>query len=371
MTADLQSIRVAGYRSIKDTEIKLRPINLLIGANGSGKSNLLSVFRMLNYLTSENLQVFVSREGGASSLLHYGAKATPQMSLTLEFATDQGVNTYAARLVHAAGDTLIFADEAIDFTRNGRPRHNLVSLGAGHRESLLQKQEPASAAKIGRTASVIRGLMNLFRFYHFHDTGPQAHVKQKVYTGDCRYLRDDAGNLAAFLLNMRVTAPDSYRQIVSVVSEVAPYFGDFALDPASGETHTILNWVPRHSETVFGPHQLSDGTIRMIALAALLLQPSLPHMIIIDEPELGLHPYAVGVLSDLIKAASCKTQLIIATQSVTLLDQFEPDDILVSNLSEGCTVIERLNETRLAEWLEDYTLSELWQKNVLGGRPGR
>ena len=209
-----------------------------------------------------------------------------------------------------------------------------------------------------------------WRVYHFHDTGPQAPPKQTSDLNDNDRLRSDAGNLAAFLYLLQERYAAHYALIRSAVRQVFPRFDDFALRPNPLNPDTIrLEWRERDSDYRFGPHQLSDGTLRFICLATLLLQPTLPSTVLIDEPELGLHPSALGVLASLVRSASARTQIIMTTQSVTLLDEFEPEQVITVDRVEGASVFERLEADSLAVWLERYTLGEIWEKNVVGARP--
>jgi predicted ATPase len=150
-------------------------------------------------------------------------------------------------------------------------------------------------------------------------------------------------------------------------------FNNFYLEPNEGG-YVMLKWMGiSPNDYVLLPQQFSDGTIRFIALATLLLQPEvmMPKVIIVDEPELGLHPYAINQLAEMIKEAAKHTQIIVATQSPGLVDEFSASQITVIERDEEneCTVVNRLNEEKLAEWLKHYSLSELWDKNVIGGRP--
>ncbi|GHV52408.1 hypothetical protein FACS1894181_15480 [Bacteroidia bacterium] len=152
-----------------------------------------------------------------------------------------------------------------------------------------------------------------------------------------------------------------------------PQFKDFYLEP-NGKGYVSLKWLDIYpNDYIFLPEQFSDGTIRFIALAALLLQPeqTIPSVIIIDEPELGLHPSAIRQLAEMIKEASMHTQVIVATQSPGLVDEFEASQVTIieSDNKNGCSTARKLNEDELKDWLENYSLSELWDKNVIGGRP--
>ncbi len=368
--SSLKRIRLAGYRSIKSMVLELGAMNVLIGVNGAGKSNLVSFFKMLNEMMGERLQQHVAVSGRAQSLLHFGPKQTPQMEAELVFETDSGTTTYAMRLFHAAQDSLIFAEEKTTFLRRDWRGHPLeVPLGAGHQETRIK----AEAEKSDPTARVTRFLLSDCRVFHFHDTSPTTRARQYCYVGDNRWLMPDAGNLAAILYALRQsTDSNAYSRIVSTVRRIAPFFDDFDLEPsAANHNEIILNWRQRGSDQVFGPHQLSDGTLRAIALVTLLMQPpeNLPTLVVVDEPELGLHPAAKTIVAGLFKKVSHHCQVLVATQSAALLDAFEPEDIVVVERDERESTFRRLDSAALAEWLEDYSVGQLWEKNVLGGGP--
>ncbi len=375
----LDRIQLSGYKSIKMMDLNLSNLNVLIGANGAGKSNLISFFKLFNYLMSNSLQQHIATSGFADAMLYYGAKRTPQISTTLHFSTPAGTNVYHMRLVNAAQDTLIFADEAISFSRQSSDRPApLISLGAGHRESKLLEEEHTNGTSDPRfnqkTAQVIKSIMQRWRVYHFHDTSSEAKIKKQGYLYDNHYLRNDGGNLAAFLFQMQQKNEKHYKRIVNTLKSVIPFFEDFVLVPNGlNPEYIMLNWreLGVDSDMIFGPHQLSDGTLRLMALITLLLQPQLPELIIIDEPELGLHPYAISVLAALLKSVSRQAQIIVSTQSVTLVDQLELEHIIVVDRENDQSAFRRLNEQELETWLDEYSLGELWEKNVLGGRPAR
>lgn len=366
----LNRITIKGFKSIRDMGLELRPLNILIGVNGAGKSNLVAFFKMINEMMGGRLQEYIATEGRAKSLLHFGPKVTPQMEAALEFEAQNGTDTYFMRLFHAAGDTLVFAEESLKFVPHDwvGPR-NPVNLGAGHQETRIRDE----ADKGDQTAKVFRHLLNHCRVFHFHDTSATARVRQYCYVGDDRWLMPDAGNLAAILyrLRNRETGP-AYRRILSSIRRIAPFFEDFELEPTGvGDKDIILNWRQKGSDQVFGPHQLSDGTLRAMALATLLQQPvnDLPDLMVVDEPELGLHPAANTIIAGLFKKASHHCQIIVATQSAALLDTFDADDVVVVERDARESKFWRQDSTRLQEWLEEYSVGQLWEKNVLGGGP--
>lgn len=359
--ARLDRIRIAGFKSIRDQEVELRPLNVLIGANGSGKSNFIGVFRLLHEIEMGGLQLFVARGGGADKILHYGRKVTDRLLLDLHF----GPSSYFCELVPAAGDSLVFAREEVHLQKPGAEGRKTESFGAGHKEA---KAAPSAEPEI---ADFVITALEDWQVYHFQDTSTAAKVKQTGDLHDNFKLRPEAGNLAAFLYRLRETEPDAYRNITDVVRLVAPFFGSFLLQPDRLNPDKIkLEWQEQGSDAYFDAHSLSDGTLRFICLATLLLQPELPSAILLDEPELGLHPYAITVLADLLRSAATRTQVIVSTQSVTLVNQLSPEDILVVDRIEGASMFRRLTQPEIATWLDDYALGELWEKNVLGGRPG-
>lgn len=361
----LQRLKINGFKSIKNMDLELRPLNILIGANGAGKSNLISFFKMLNEMMAGRLQQYIGISGYAQSLLHFGPKVTPQIEATLEFSVDNGTDTYKLRLFHAAGDKLIFAEETLYFLQTGRsfPREDV--LGAGHQETKINE----AADRNIETAKMLKFLLNRCRVYHFHDTSSTAAVRQSCYVGDERWLMPDAGNLAALLLRFREDHNIAYQRIIKTIRLIAPFFDDFVLEPRGN--NVILNWRERGSEQVFGPHQFSDGTLRAICLTTLLLQPEseLPELIIVDEPELGLHPYALNVVAAMFGKASYHTQILISTQSTSFLDNFNPEDVITVDRVDKESQFKRLNPEELEAWLEEYSLGEIWEKNIIGGGP--
>lgn len=359
----ISSIHIQGFKSIKSCHVSMGMINVLIGGNGAGKSNFISVFKLLQDVIEENLRLSVGQSGGANALLYNGRKVTERVEVTFHF----GNNGYKLALVPTDEDSFVFEDERFLY----HPVHYNVdyskSLGTGHEESEWKK---GTGTKYDRYVQPILSKQK-WRLYHFHDTSKSARVKQ---TGDLENNAElllDAGNLAAFLFRLKTEYNKSYRNIVASIRMVAPFFEEFYLEPNRNGENISLRWKQKGSYDVFNANQLSDGTIRFICLATLLLQPSelQPESIVIDEPELGLHPFAITALAEIIHTVSRNKQIILSTQSVELLNEFRVDDIMVVDRNEDGTKFKRLNEEELKEWLEtDYSLGDLWKKNILGGR---
>jgi predicted ATPase len=361
----LDYITVKGFKSIAGIEkLPLRPINVVIGPNGSGKSNFIGVFGFLHAVREGRLQDYVIKAGGAEKVLHFGSKTTPRMTVGLSF--DDEVNQYEVSFEPTAKDQLHPTGEWVSFWDHKYPRPYTTGLATHGFEAGISNE------KCSGIASHVRGHLARWRVYHVHDTSGSSPMKKTAEVNDNRFLRPDGANLAAFLYYLRLKHEPSYSLIRKTVQRVAPFFDDFALEPLKLTPDKILmEWRHKNSDLYFTADSLSDGTLRFIALATLFLQPEQyrPSVILVDEPELGLHPLAIAMLASLIRAASEKTQVIVSTQSPLLLDHFSPEDVLVADRVEGGTHFTRLDNTKLQSWLEDYSLGQLWEKNELGGRP--
>ena len=369
MDCTLDEITVKGFRSLKCLDkLKLRSINVLVGANGSGKSNFIGVFSLLHALREGKLTDFTDKRGFANRILHFGSKVTKEIQLRVSFL--DGVNGYRVSLSPTDEDRFRVHDEVCwfwDKVRYPDKPYDLTLTGDAREAGISKPQQE-------RTANWVRERLESWRTYHFHDTSDLSPMKQTADVDDNRFFRPDGSNLAAYLYFLRERHAESYDLIRRTVQSVAPFFNDFQLAPQQLNPSKIkLEWNHRSSDQYFDVSSLSDGTLRFICLATLFLQPpeQRPSVIVVDEPELGLHPYAITVLATMIKAASRKTQVIVSAQSPLLLDHFEPEDVLVTERHEGATQIRRLESLPLTEWLEDYSLGQLWEKNEFGGRPSR
>jgi predicted ATPase len=367
MESAINRISLSGFKSIQGLHgFPLLKLNVLIGANGAGKSNFVDFFRMLRALATGTFQRFIIDAGGGDGFLFMGPKTTATIEAQIAF----GMGAYSFSLKPTASGTLQVIEE-----RMGSD-DRIVSAASGTLESLLwsknenrRRSLPNPAADGGFVYDTVTG----WTVYHFHDTSPLAPMRRDQSLRDTQRFRDDALNIAPYLLHLKQKESGSYVLIRDTVRLVAPFFDDFLLRPQSKGTNELvrLEWQQKGSDFPFQPNQLSDGTIRFICLATALLQPNPPATIVIDEPELGLHPYAISLLADLIKSAAERTQVIISTQSATLLDYFDPEQVIVVNRRDGRSTFERLDKQALAEWLDDYSVGELWQKNVVQGGPAR
>jgi len=330
---------------------------------------------MVAMLRTKSLKLFMNLTGGAAALLHRGPKVTPVMSFAIEATRDDGqASGYSARLAHAAGDTLIFVDEVLRARQSSSQPWTERSLGAGHVESKLEEAAGANQWPAG----IVRGWVSRINFYHFHDTSRDSPLRQQRQQEEDDYLRSDGRNLAPYLYRLATSSDETdraaFQRIQTLVQRIAPFVKTLdptVVNPGQPQTSAVrLDWIDQNDDR-WGVHVLSDGTLRAVALFTALAQPfeRLPSFISVDEPELGLHPAAIALVVDLMRSVSQRCQILLATQSPALLDHFKAEEVVVVEAPAGASEFTRQESKALAGWLEDYKLSELYDRNVLGGRP--
>jgi len=385
----IRNINIKGFKSIdsEGVNIPLGDINVFVGANGVGKSNMISFFEMLEAINNFRLQNFIRYSGGANTVLHYGAITTKVIEL--EINIDKNISKdavirqkYICELANDVKESMFIKHEKIDLYVSKLDNVNFFEFNKGSLESdifpmskdFVSMMKKNNTNNLSADAFGLTDFINSFKVYKFADTSTNSRMRNSVYINDGRKLHSDGGNLAAFLYTLKNQAENVkyYQRIVKYIKMVMPQFNDFELLPDAVKSESItLSWNDNESEYLFGPHQISDGSLRFMALATLLLQPptTLPSLIVIDEPELGLHPAAISILASMIHTASQHCQLVLATQSTTLIDEFEAKHIIVVEREGNHSTFKRLNTDDMQDWLQRYSLSEIWEKNIIGGRP--
>ena len=372
MRGSVKKISINGFKSIRElNEFELRDINIIIGANGAGKSNLVQVFQLLMAMRRKNLQKFIQENGGVDNFLHNGPKNTPAIKIGFEFDSHsvnaQGSNFYRFELTPTVEETFLVSEERKYANNNWR------SYGSPFPESRLfdERDEKSFVGSWNGVGHFVYESISKWMVYHFHDTSSTAPMRRSEIVEDNKVLRENGSNIAPFLLKLKKDEAlrPYYQGIVNATRMVIPFFDDFRLEEIKlGEAEKVkLSWQQKGSDFPLQPYHLSDGSIRFICLATALLQPQPPSAVVIDEPELGLHPEAIRILGELITDAAKRTQIIVATQSPLLIDQFAIEDIVVVRRSKGQSTFERLDRADFNEWLEDYSVGELWNKNVIQG----
>lgn len=364
----INRIKIEGYKSIKNLDLELQPINILIGSNGVGKSNFLSFFKLVNNIYEKRLQNYVAKQGGADNLLHFGRKVTSNIYGKLSFIREIEANlnnVYYFNLISDTQNNILIAKEASGFKISDWQDDNTNYFYSSDIKESFIKGSSTFRDKF------ISDYLSSMKIFHFHDTAENSPLRSSCQVDDNRFLKENGGNLPAFLYYLQEKHIKSFNRIEKTIKSIAPYFETFELSPDRlNETMIKLEWKEiNQPENYFNASHLSDGTLRFIALATLLMQPDLPEVIIIDEPELGLHPFAINKLAALIRKASTKSQIIVSTQSVNFVDNFETDEIITVDRENNESVFSRLESQNLNSWLSDYTIGDLWQKNVIKGQP--
>ena len=371
----IEAIHVSGFRSLADVQISgLGNKTVLIGANGAGKSNFIRFFEMLSWmLRSRRLDEFIQRQGGADDQLYRGRAVTSRIRAEISLKTQAGRNDYRFQLVHAHPDRFVFTEEAFRFTRaDSRPVAEWRHLRHGGSEAMIVEAAQATDNPTpgSVTARTIVGLLRNCSVYQFHDTSDSSNMKSLWDADDNAVFRSHGGNLAAILYRLEHEDIKRFELICRQIGRVLPVFDRFQIEE-SGHRVT-LRWKARGVDKTFGPHLTSDGSLRLFALVTLLNLPPhmLPDILLLDEPELGLHPSAIALIGGMISALATDRQVIVATQSPLLVDAFDLEEIFVLDLEDGQTVFRNLRHCDYKRWLEEgFTTGDLWRKNIIGGRP--
>lgn len=362
--ASLDQISIRGFKSIRRLDdFELGDVNVLIGANGAGKSNFIEFFRLLSEMAGKNLAGYVERNGGADGFLFNGPKTTDEISAHFKF----GKNEYRFTLQPTVDERFLIAQESQKYELG-----SWSEIGSSERESrLLDVKDDSGLIGNKGVGYYVYHSVKGWVVYHFHDTEKNAGMRRSEIVQHHNRLESDASNIAPFLRHLRDAYPADYSRILDTLKLALPFFEDFRLDTETrGDRETVkLSWKQKGSDFPMQPYHLSDGSIRFICLATALLQPNPPSTVLVDEPELGLHPYAIELLGELICTA--RTQVVVSTQSPALVDCFEAEDVVVVSRAEGATQLQRLDSESLSSWLNDYSLGDLWRKNVIQGGPVR
>ncbi|MFD2304397.1 AAA family ATPase [Roseibacillus ishigakijimensis] len=360
----LKNITIRGLKSIREQTLELDKLNVFIGGNGAGKSNLVGAFQLLHEVVNQRLTDYSIARGGASSLFHFGRKITSAIEIELSLRlSNSSVLDYKLQ-IEATDEGLLFVkNEEVNKQADGSD--NGIILPNSRLESRIKDDRDPLSKQLFSS-------LDSFRVYHFHDTSETAAVKGHCAVEDNRLLRPRAENLAAYLYFLQQKHPEHLALIEDTIRQIAPFFDGFRLAPSRlNEDKIRLEWQEKGQDGYFNATALSDGTLRFICLTTLLLQPEedLPTVLLLDEPELGLHPAAVALLADLLSSCAEKCQVIVATQSVTLINQLHPEQVWTVDRENAQSVFRQLNENSYRQWLDDYSLGELWEKNLLNARP--
>lgn len=363
----IEQIIIDNYKSIRHLELKLKSLNVLIGSNGVGKSNFISFLELVNAMYNQRLGSYTLEKGGIDNLLYFGRKHSDAIKGLIDF---DNRNAFFFTIKPTQSNKA-FIEQTGDYF-NGSYLNDRDKEYTNWHLKIWDSAVDESDLKSHREqrTEYLKKQLQSFTIYHFHDTSKTSAMKQYCSISDNQYLREDGANLAAFLYYLSLKHPLSFRKIEGVIRSVAPYFDHFNLLPdRTNETKIQLEWVEKGSDMYLNGYSFSDGTLRFIALATLLLQPNPPITIIIDEPELGLHPFAINKLAAMLKSISNTHQVIVSTQSQGLVNNFDAEDVVVVDRKDNASTFNRLHSDDLSSWLDEYSIGDLWEKNLIGGQP--
>jgi len=368
----IKSIEIQNFKSIQHQRVELGNLNILIGQNGAGKSNFISLFKFLERLGEGQLASYIFKSGGIGDFFFRGLENSDQMDLQVQIYSPE-TETYFLYCFSIISDGESYRIDVEKLgSRYQEYASNPYSINNQKLETILGSPQYYGKYK---EAKFVKDFLSKLKFYHFNDTSENASNRLPQNIDEINSFKPEAENLAPFLLFLRENDFETYYKIVETTKLVFPFFHDFALvESPKAKGKVLLHWKEKGSDYIFNAKQISDGTLRFISLATILAQPPdsqyVPEIIVFDEPELGLHPFAINVLAELLKKAALERQVVVATQSVGLINNFTPKDLLiVERTPEGATEFKRKKDEDLQIWLDDYTLGQLWENNFLGGRP--
>ena len=363
----IESLHVKGFRSLADVQLDDIPNPMvLLGANGAGKSNVLLFFQLLRALAGRRLGEFVRRRGGADDQLFGGHQRTKRIEANVSSGTDLGSHTYAVTLEGTEVGDLSFVNEEFVPCATEDCEEPNCGPQSNHESNFVMMA--CSKGGDDRAKAVVDLLRDAI-VYQFHDTSSASPIKTRWDAEDNHRLLEHGGNLAPILIHLRRNDLPKYEMICRHIRRALPEFDGFELDVSYGKT--MLRWRTKTTKQTMGAHLTSDGSLRAFCLITLLNLPDelLPRVILLDEPELGLHPFAISLVSHMVKVMARERQVIVATQSPYFVDAFSLDEIVVLTMRDGETEAKRFADGDFSHWLDEHTTGQLWWMNLLGGYP--
>jgi predicted ATPase len=384
------SIQVQGFRRLRDFHLRLEPLNVMIGANGSGKTSLLEVFSLLAASASGGLKETIHNLGGVNLNLtaseYSDTSAAEEMRFGLEKSVPGNAPLKYSVSLRQAGANYQIPNESFtqhqDVTKPGPHKHFDAGYGdvryydPAARKLVIPawEHDPQESAlsqvpKMYQAPEDFRKTLASSTHYHGLDVGSRAPVRLPQPMREAKLPGRDGEDLVSCLYWMREAGPDRFETIQDTIRAAFPGFERLNFPPVAAGT-LALTWKEKGMKHPFFMHQLSEGTLRFLWLVTLLYSPGLTGVTMIDEPEVSLHPELLSILADCLREASQRTQLIIATHADRLVRFLSPGDVVVMDVQEdGTTRATRAIDLNLDAWLDDYTLDQVWQHGTLGGRP--
>lgn len=384
-----ENIRVQGFRRLHDVDLKLKPLNVMIGANGCGKTTLLDVLALLAASASGNLNETIRDFGGVDSNLTNLIAAKADRARFMAFDLAMSVPGRAPIAYHIAlspkGVAYEIAEETLTQQRTPttptpfkyfESHHEDVRYFPPNDGLLIPNWEynPLESSlsqvpKMFQEPEDFRRRLASSTHYHVLDVSQRAPVRLPQQMREARLPGKDGEDLVSCLYTLRETDPDSFETIEDTLRAGFPDFERLNFPPVAAGT-LAMTWKDTTSKNPFYMHQLSEGTLRFLWLVTLLQSPGLTAVTLIDEPEVSLHPELLSLLAELMREASQRTQLIVATHADRLVRSLKPEEVLAMNVNDdGAAEMTWANDLDLQQWLDEYTLDEVWRLGRMGARP--
>lgn len=396
-------IKIEGFRSFKKVELNLEPLSVLIGPNGGGKSNFMDLLALLAEAGSGQLANGILKRGGFHDIA-FGFDTSGEMRVELRFkellhpwrlalqASGKKLDVVFRMVARAFGTGVQVTEELVRQESAEEPalseemvRRGLVgSVFKGWSESgglVTEERSGVSPIELAITqvrdpakypaASAVLKKLGEWAFYRDVDVGVQSAVRQPATIRPETRLLPDGSNLSSVFHEIQQEHSDDWADILEIFKTAYPEFVKLTVPASGGDGKVILRWFERPFERQGGlsANLLSDGTLKLLCLVAILKNPVPPPLICIDEPEVGLHPDWIELVAELMQSAAARTQLIVATHSPQIVAKLDPEQVIVTEKHDGETHLTRLNGKELEKWLDEFNLSDLWLAGHIGGRP--
>ena len=379
-----ERITIEGYRRLFNVQVYMRdrPLTVMIGANGVGKTSLLEIFSLLAASANAQLANKISELGGLPDIITRDRTNSITISLSmsvpgyapldyqLEVALKGFTYEIALETLTENNPLVLEPFKHIDSrgldvkyfnTEDGvllRPNWDHNPLETSLAQVPKMYQEPENLRK--RLASCT--------FYGALNVAPKSPVRLPQSMRPTSLPGANGEDLVSCLYYLRETDPERFEIIEDTLTAAFPDFERLGFPPVAAGTIT-MTWKDKNFSKPIYMHQLSEGTLRFIWLITLLQSPGLTAVTLIDEPEVSLHPELLRLLADMMREASQKTQLIVATHSDRLIRFLNPEEVLVCDAEDGLTTMRWGDSFNLEHWLEEYSLDQVWAMNLMGGRP--
>jgi len=380
----INHIKIEGFRRLKEIDLPIRPLMVIIGANGVGKTSLLDAYSLLSASATGGLNSKLSQFGGLSSVLTRDDADCVTLFVDMDVPGYKPLEYEISLTTKGAGYAI--SREILSQTRNKNKhaeafkhidsKDNDIKYFETEKEVLIRpnwEYDPLETSlfqvpKMFRQPEELRRILGSVTQYHVLDVGSRAPVKLPQQMKPADLPGADGEDLIPFLYYLRESNRERYEAIEDSLRAAFPNFESLSFPPVAAGMLT-LTWKDRNFRKPFFMHELSEGTLRFLWLVSLLQSPGLSTVTMIDEPEVSLHPELLSFLADLMREASKRTQLIIATHSDRLIRFLEPKEVVVMDSDDdGCTTAQWGDTLDLDDWLKEYSLDEVWRMGRMGGR---